>query len=456
MPGSGQSTLMKFAMKDQRTINGLANDKRKWIIASFFFHDRGEDLQKSLYGMLKEILYQILSKEKQLYQAVYPVYADLVKATNSKFPKWSLEKLQEALLNVAEQRMIKTGICLFLDALDEHAGDNELLSDLLYKLTSKVDGTAVRLKICLASRPWTVFLNQFGACPNFEIHHHTQGDIKRYAQDRLHRAWFGRNRSTTVDQNLRELRSLVVQISRKALGVFVRVKLVLNEVVPLIRDGSKDVSELEDMVNKMPQELGQLYRRILERVEAKYANEARAILETALYSFKPLTLEGLIRSTLYIIRGKSRAMQEEAMMNVLTSRTSGLLECIHRSPDVAEATSGKSISRIVQENLRTEGMDFSEESDTNSVISIPPEYSQASTITSEELDYDISNEAQANSAESRHIEQSTITVQFIHQTAKEYVQEHQGDLGLSGPSAQISSSTAYLKLVRIGFMSLEP
>lgn len=41
-PGSGKSTLMKFAMMDPRLLNLLQTSERlPYVISGFFFHDRG-------------------------------------------------------------------------------------------------------------------------------------------------------------------------------------------------------------------------------------------------------------------------------------------------------------------------------------------------------------------------------------------------------------------------------
>lgn len=45
-PGSGKSTLMKFAMKDPRTLDLLGRSSGPgWTFVAFFFHDRGSSIQ---------------------------------------------------------------------------------------------------------------------------------------------------------------------------------------------------------------------------------------------------------------------------------------------------------------------------------------------------------------------------------------------------------------------------
>lgn len=53
-PGTGKSTLMKFALDNARKV------KKDKIIISFFFNARGGDLEKSTIGMYRSILLQLL------------------------------------------------------------------------------------------------------------------------------------------------------------------------------------------------------------------------------------------------------------------------------------------------------------------------------------------------------------------------------------------------------------
>ena len=164
-PGSGKSTLMKFALGNTRTpeLLGVSED-HPWILVGYFFHDRGYDTQKSLKGMFQEILYQMLSHVKQLMFVVRPHWTKLAQAQRTKLPKWDTDSLRAALLSIVNQRDVKAQFCLFIDALDEHDGDNDLLAEILYELVSATS-SLVKHKICLTSRSWTVFVSRFGRCP---------------------------------------------------------------------------------------------------------------------------------------------------------------------------------------------------------------------------------------------------------------------------------------------------
>jgi hypothetical protein len=68
-PASGKSTLMKKIYSDSTTRVSIQRPGCKSSFAAFFFHDRGSYTQKSLEGLLKEILHQILKDASSLPRA---------------------------------------------------------------------------------------------------------------------------------------------------------------------------------------------------------------------------------------------------------------------------------------------------------------------------------------------------------------------------------------------------
>jgi hypothetical protein len=93
-PGSGKSTLMKFAMMDPRLLNLLQTSEHlPYVISGFFFHDRGTLEQKSISGMLQELLHSTLLQFSALRQFVQPTYTVLVEAQRSSLPIWNVESL---------------------------------------------------------------------------------------------------------------------------------------------------------------------------------------------------------------------------------------------------------------------------------------------------------------------------------------------------------------------------
>ena len=276
---------MKFAMHDNRLEKSLGSDNEdSWTVAAFFFHDRGSEIQKSLLGMFQQILTSILEQVPALIPFVIPFYIPLVKVQKTRKPTWSLDALQSAILAVVHQRKVPVKLLLFLDALDEHQGDNDKLALLLKMLTHSADNNYVLLKLCLASRSWTVFEQHFGRCPGFAIHDYTQQDIRTYIQARL-----DTHTETLSLGTEASLRRIVDLVTEKASGVFIWVRLVMDVLSKGIRDGTP-YATLETQVNSIPQELRDLYADTLRRVEPEYATEAYIMLQKALCSVIPLPI----------------------------------------------------------------------------------------------------------------------------------------------------------------------
>lgn len=64
--GTGKSTLMKFALSHEQDQSGSGDN----IIISFFFHARGETLEKSVEGMYQSLLLRLLERAPHLQKAL--------------------------------------------------------------------------------------------------------------------------------------------------------------------------------------------------------------------------------------------------------------------------------------------------------------------------------------------------------------------------------------------------
>jgi hypothetical protein len=129
-----------------------------------------------------------------------------------------------------------------------------------------------------------------------------------------------------------KLEQLAEKVTRKAHGVFIWVRIVVDELVKGVRDGTA-FPLLEEKVSEMPEELGDLYRHTLERVEFDYAQEAYIMLQIALCSLAPLPLRTFMFCVSLIRWRKVYASSEEEMLRQLASRSGGLLEIIETFPE---------------------------------------------------------------------------------------------------------------------------
>lgn len=117
---SGKSTLMKYLYDDKRTRKKL----RKWagasdlILAAFFFFERGGALQKSREGLLRSLLYQILSEKRDLISLAFDSSQE-DRTQPIPLPQITWRALAKAFTKLLEKLPESTKICLFVDGLDE-------------------------------------------------------------------------------------------------------------------------------------------------------------------------------------------------------------------------------------------------------------------------------------------------------------------------------------------------
>ncbi|KAK2777653.1 hypothetical protein FQN52_003019 [Onygenales sp. PD_12] len=353
-PGSGKSTAMKFALRHQLTLDLLKeHDRSPWVVAGFFFHDRGSAIQKSIEGLVFELLFQILSQRQDLIDLVLRVYPEELQfippslasnpaSTSSTSMTWTLHDAKEAMLLILSQQRIKVNIALFIDALDENTGDHRELLDLLGRLRNHAnESNNVRLRLCLASRPENVFRLAFAQVPGFAIHDMTREDIREYTAQRIQAESFNSSEAETTTS----LQPLVDEIISKAEGVFIWVKLVVDELVEGLCEGDS-IEELRGILSTIPSELKDLYHRALRRstrypteTRAKYSNEAYVMFQIVLCSQTPCGILDFLSKTNSIMAGKILDIPVNFSVaqakRRLHSRSAGLLEIV-RSDDTVQ------------------------------------------------------------------------------------------------------------------------
>ena len=273
-PGSGKSTLMKHLFEDKRTFTAFQRGSRSLspARAGFFFHDRGSELQKSLAGLLRGILYQLLCQFDDLVLRVLPMYSKSKHLGTS--ADWSREEeLLLALSAITDQDDVRGDALLFIDGLDEYHGDHSKLLDWLRNLADPSTQHGLKLKLCVSSRLYNVFQDSLAHCQGFIIHDLTSSDITVYVRSTLQR------RVSTIRpfrQDQAEL--LFSQIVEKASGVFIWVRLVVDDLLQGLVDGDT-ISQLQERITWLSGNLEELYSQILERINPRYLHETRTLFQ---------------------------------------------------------------------------------------------------------------------------------------------------------------------------------
>jgi hypothetical protein len=269
--GSGKSTFMKHLYDDVRTRKCL----KTWAgnapicVATFFFWNSGSREQKSQIGLLRSVLFQLFSQQPNLIPLILPeLWAKTYsKAVNQMYPGedfsrfWSLQQLMVTLRRLINQEGIPLKIFFIIDGLDEFDGDHEELANLFGEITK-----APHIKMCLSSRPWVVFEDYFGQCPNLRLQNLTFKDIERYVMGKLSHNVAFLKLSTEEPE---AAPALTQEIVEKADGVFLWVNIVVRSLLGGIRNRD-ELLDLWARLRSMPRELEPLYSHLLGLIEPLY------------------------------------------------------------------------------------------------------------------------------------------------------------------------------------------
>ncbi|KAI1123462.1 hypothetical protein F5Y10DRAFT_51486 [Nemania abortiva] len=280
-PGSGKSTLMKFVSRHaecQAALRTWAKDELL-ITASFYFWNSGTPMQKSLQGLLQTVLYQIMKACPMLIPNIAPDRWANALSKDVGAP-WTWDEAIETLDRFIGQDNIKCSTCLFIDGLDEFDGDH---SEMV-RVFSKVSRTS-NIKICLASRPYNVFVDAYGGVPDrmLRLQELTREDIRQYVYENFE-THSSISRASIHDE---QYSTLVEDIVDKADGVFLWVYLVVRS----LKDGITNAdtpSKLQKRLQELPSDLSGYFSHILNSVDKIYWEDTAKVFQMAVQAQHPL------------------------------------------------------------------------------------------------------------------------------------------------------------------------
>ncbi|KAM0722937.1 hypothetical protein Q7P37_001135 [Cladosporium fusiforme] len=249
--GSGKSTLMKHIWNHDRTTAALERwaNGRKVITASHFFWYSGSTMEKSHTGLLRSILYGILSSCPALIETTARArWSAAGRGLDVRSMPWTYKELLDCLeaLVTSDIRVEDQGVCfcLFIDGLDEYDGDYEVVDAIVRLSYTK------HIKICASSRPWNKFENAFATSKQqgdyLELHHHTRDDIARHAHQEM---------SATLansDIAIEEWNLLLSEITERAEGVFLWATLVIKKELRPMLEARESVSSVKRQLTTIP------------------------------------------------------------------------------------------------------------------------------------------------------------------------------------------------------------
>ncbi|OIW30172.1 hypothetical protein CONLIGDRAFT_669886 [Coniochaeta ligniaria NRRL 30616] len=254
----------------------------------FFFWNLGTAEEKSLQGLSRSLLYQILSSKPSLISEVMPtMWKELIeKETDVSLPSPSEARLAFRILSRKSSEVGK--FCFLVDGLDEFAGDYRDGIAFINELTASPG-----VKVLVSSRPIPDCVAAFDGMPKLHLHHLTLDDISAYVQDVIvgHRYM-----QKPMARHRTEALALVEELAEKSSGVFLWVILACRSLLSGFADYDR-IAELKRRIDELPPELEELFKDMLNRVDVRHRRQGARLLrlcyEFRKYGAGPMSAMGL-------------------------------------------------------------------------------------------------------------------------------------------------------------------
>lgn len=278
--GSGKSTLMNLISQDERTRDALKvwSGTKDILTPKFFFWSSGTSLQKSLEGLLRSLLWQILHEFPNMNSLSFnvgpgPEQSRRAPREHSLIGAWTKPRLLRLLKEVINQLQSSYYLCFFIDGLDEFDEDDD---DLIAFVQGLVSSAGV--KVCSSSRPHKVFEDALGFSPKLRLQDLTYKDIQRYVNDKFQAV--PRLKSMTLEDRY-QIDKVKDEIVTRSEGVFLWVSLAVKDQIRGLRNDDSP-EQLQERLADLPNEIEDIYIRMLHQIDKPYRQEASCFLSMAL------------------------------------------------------------------------------------------------------------------------------------------------------------------------------
>jgi len=285
--GSGKSTLMKHLAENpsvSQCLQAWAGPNVNAVLISWFFWAAGSPMQRSKEGLFQSLLFQILRRCPSLIPVVCARRWQEDSVYGDKSDPWSLDELDDAFIILSQQSMPGIRFCMLIDGLDEYDGRPTDIIDRLQILAKSEN-----IKLCLASRPWTPFRSAFaeGKCDgSLLLERHTKRDIERFVKDVLEKD----RRFTQAEREDKRYGMFVHEVIERAMGVFLWVFLVVNELLLGLGERNK-LEDLQAKLDTMPETLESYFKRIFDRIDRAHRTESAKVFLLTTHAIQPLSVE---------------------------------------------------------------------------------------------------------------------------------------------------------------------
>ncbi|KAF5876348.1 putative small s protein [Botrytis fragariae] len=134
---------------------------------------------------------------------------------------------------------------------------------------------SLHAKFCLSSRPETGFLDIFRSMPQLKLHDLTESDITNYVRNKLEN---NSQMRLLMNNSPSDALALITEVVDDGDGVFLWVRLVVNSLLDGLQQRD-DISTLRVRLCKTPKEIDDLFDRILSSIDRIYMGETSRIFQ---------------------------------------------------------------------------------------------------------------------------------------------------------------------------------
>lgn len=279
--GSGKSTMMNHIFNDRRTTQLLntwaSSDSKPLVTAAFFFWRSGARLERSEEGLLRSLLYSVLTQKPEFSPTVLPKpWATLFgKSGDTDGPGlWELKDLRAAF-----ERLCKLPLKLFflIDGLDEYQDDTGSSSGVIERLIRAVNDSQ-DVKALVSSRHLDEH-SKMGLSPKINLHEMNRDDIREYVLESLK---ISPELEKEAENDDTHYKKIVNYVSAKANGSFLWAKLAV-EIIGRQLSRGQTLHEIQQSLEGLKEPLmHDLYRKLWSNMATVHQAEASKILRIVL------------------------------------------------------------------------------------------------------------------------------------------------------------------------------
>ncbi|KAL9608606.1 MAG: hypothetical protein Q9167_006580 [Letrouitia subvulpina] len=363
--GSGKSTLMRYLVDDARIqyfLRQWAGSKDLAVASCYFWNPGSEKLQKSLEGLLRTLLRDLLTQIPSLADSISQWRWQSYELGATNLPAWTQTELLSAFNAAMSESRKYAYVCLFIDGLDEFEGDDRARLEIINLLKQASDFPNV--KVCVSSRPWRIFEDAFDTRPSLKLEDLTSRDIEIYVQDMLI--------SDEKFQNLHRkdpsgCLAIAQEVVARAQGVFLWVNLVVRELLTGLRNEDRLI-DLQRRLHETPPDLEDYFAHMLGTLDKFYLEQANQLCQVALQGNPSSTLltyyfiheedpDYAMKLPIRVLEGEELLGKLDFMERRLNTLCKGLLE-VQKLPGVAIRSSRRVefLHRTVRDFLRTDAL----------------------------------------------------------------------------------------------------